>query len=473
MKHIHFIGICGAGMAAIASMMQDNGYIVTGSDDGFYDPIKTYLSTHGFDLKPGYSETNIPDTVDTIVIGKHAKLVPETNTEVAYAYKLREEKGVVILAMSELLGTVTAGRTSVVVAGSFGKSTCTAMLSWVLTQARRDPGYFIGAQVHGMNDSCRLGTGIFIFEGDEYPASNWDSHSKFEHYHPDHLLVTSLEHDHVNFFLTHADYIAPFRRLVGLLPETGTAMICAENEATDMVSNLLPHTTTSYGVDAGDWHAKHISYGMNTTFDLYHGEEYVTTLTTQMLGKHNIQNIVGVAGVALSHGWVTIPELQSGIASFVGVRRRLDRLTENSQIPLYEGFGSSYAKAKSALDAIRLHFPDSQILTIFEPHTFSWRDPKTAFWYHDVFEDATSVIVTIPPESHGKSSTGQMSPKDITESIQTNHEYVQVINDVETIYGKVADFVTTHPKPVILLLSSGELLQLPKLLPDFLSTIAL
>ncbi len=164
MKKVHFIGICGAGMAGIAVMLKNEGYTVSGSDEGFYDPIASYLKRNNFALEPGYRPENIPAGTDTIVIGKHAKLVPEENAEVAAAFALRDTGTVRILSFPEVLQELTMDRNRIVVAGSYGKSTVTAILAWCLSEAKKHPGYFIGAQVYGMQDSCALGTGPFVLK---------------------------------------------------------------------------------------------------------------------------------------------------------------------------------------------------------------------------------------------------------------------------------------------------------------------
>ncbi|MFZ4499926.1 MAG: Mur ligase domain-containing protein [Minisyncoccia bacterium] len=460
MKNIHFIGICGAGMAGIATMLKREGYSVSGSDEGFYDPIASYLRKSGFAIVPGYREENIPENTDTIVIGKHAKLVPEDNSEVAKAFSLKDEGRVHILSFPELLQEITTDRTRIVVAGSYGKSTVTALLAWCLSSAGKNPGYFIGAQVYGLEDPCVLGTGPFIFEGDEYPAANWDTRSKFEFYHPHYVLLTSGEHDHVNIFPTHESFLERFERLLGALPDNTLTIGGIENDSVDRLLLKAPHSTT-YGVERGLWHANNIVWGEETTFDVYHNDTFVIALSTTLLGKHNIQNCVGAIALLMEAHLLTPEEIAAGIKSFQGVKRRLDRIDHGGITPVYEGFGSAYAKARSAIEALNLHYPNKKIYCIFEPHTFSWRDIAMAFWYKDVFDGVNSVAIVTPPKEHGKDIAGQLTVEEILQHIETPLTIKHSFTDKDTALASILSTLSESPAEYcVLILTSGEALGL-------------
>ena len=461
-KKAHFIGVCGVGMSATAKLLGDCGWDVSGSDSGFYPPGSELVKRYGITFFEGYRKENIPDDVDLIVIGKNAKLVPDENEEVQAAIGT----GVRAQSFPEVLAELTEGKESLVVAGSYGKSTCTALLAWCLMQAGKDPSYFLGAiPVDTRVDSARLGSGAtFVLEGDEYPSSNWDATSKFLYYHPRDILLTSASHDHVNVFPTHDEYLLPFKKLLSRIPDNGLLVACADEESARALARGHSGKHVLYGLEHPDalWSTRHARYGMPTTFDLTRNGEVVARLETTLLGKHNAQNIVGVSAMLLEKGLVTPDELAAGIKTFRGIRRRLDLLTEKSTVPVYEGFGSSYAKARAALVALMLHYPTKRLVTIFEPHTFSWRNRGALPWYNDVFKESGLVLI-YKPETQGAKTHTQLSQEEIIERVRKSGI------DARAIHGE-QDGLTILEKEltkndVVLLLTSGNLGSLTQSIP--------
>ena len=245
-------------------------------------------------------------------------------------------------------------------AGSYGKSTCTALLAWCLRTAKKDPSYFIGEVTNGFECYAQRGQGsVFVLEGDEYPSSNWDSTSKFLRYNARNVLLTSATHDHVNVFPTHADYLVPFRALLDALPPAGVLVACGSEPHARALVQATGRPAVFYALDdRALWHADNIARGARTDFDLMRGSEKVVRLSTRHLGNHNIENIVGVSAMLLEKGLLTPDELYAGVGSFMGVKRRMELLSASSTVPVYEGFGSSYEKARSAIAAVKLHYPE-------------------------------------------------------------------------------------------------------------------
>src|SRR6185312_3515847 len=214
-KKAHFIGIAGKGMSATALLLREAGVDITGSDEGFYPPVSDYLVAAHIPFNNGYKPEHIPADADVIVIGKNAKLVPETNAEVKAAFDYHKNSGKKILSFPAVLAELTKNTDNIIVAGSYGKSTSTALLAWCLLHGKYDPSYFIGEITRGFVAHAHLGKGkTFILEGDEYPSANWDNTSKFLHYNAKSVLLTSATHDHVNVYPTHEEYLAPFRKLL-------------------------------------------------------------------------------------------------------------------------------------------------------------------------------------------------------------------------------------------------------------------
>ncbi len=392
-KNAHFIGICGAGMSAVAKLMIDSGWQVSGSDENFYPPVSDYIKKHNIKVKRGYRPKNIPDNVDLIIIGKHAGLTEEENKEVSAAFSM----GVPVKSFPEVLGDLSEGKENIVVAGSYGKSTCSSIIAWCLESAGKKPSYFIGAIPNTPVDSSKKGNGnLFILEGDEYPSSNWDESSKFLHYHPNHILLTSLVHDHLNVFKTSEDYKKPFLKLLSLLPKDGLVVACADGEGIKEIlsSHNLRKSAVLYSVKGNaPWHILNLKIGEESSFDIFHHDKFIAKIKTGLLGMHNLENILGVSTLLFSLKLITPNQFSEAIASFRAINRRLDKKSDKTLVPMYEGFGSSYAKARSAIEAVKLHFPDKKLFVLFEPHSLSWRSRGALEWYDTVFKDTYRTFI--------------------------------------------------------------------------------
>jgi UDP-N-acetylmuramate: L-alanyl-gamma-D-glutamyl-meso-diaminopimelate ligase len=453
----HFIGIAGAGMSATAKLLKDHGVAITGSDEGIYPPVSDFLREHGIPCRMPYAAENVPADADLVVIGKNAKLVAETNAEVAAAYA----GGKTIMSFPEVLGALSEGKETVVVAGAYGKSTSAALLAHCLESApasaarARDSSWFIGAIPLTPSANARLGAGpLFVLEGDEYPSSNTDSRSKFLHYHPRHLLITPLAHDHFNVFPTPDDYVAPFRQLLTLPPADGTIVACVEGKLSSALLASAARPVVTYGVHAGEFEAADIAWGETTRFTLTRHGSRIARMETSQLGEHNIQNTVGVAALLLSLGVLTADEIAAASASFRGIRRRLDRKSEKTTIPIFEGFGSSYDKARSAIAAMRRHFPDRRLIAVFEPHTFSWRNRDALAWYDDVFEGAAKVFI-YEPADQGAATHQQISHQEILDRVLKSGCDAVAISDADQATEAIGNLLQGND--AVLLLSSGNL----------------
>jgi len=458
---VYFLGIAGAGMSALASVLASEGHAVTGSDDGVFPPVSLYLDRMGIAWREGFDAALIPPDIGVAIVGSSAKLDIAANPELAELIA----RGVPRYGFADFLGGHTRGRDTVVIAGSFGKSTLTALCAVLLREARRDPGYFIGAVPLDLTATGHWGADrTFLIEGDEYVMGPGDKRSKFLLYHPDSLLISSLVHDHVNVFPTMASYEAPFRALIDLLPPRGL-LVCAQGF--EPLHRLCAgREVVWYGLEAREgYHAEDVEIGEITRFVLVAPDGARIPLATQLLGLHNIENILGAAALLLERGEIDAAALQRGVARFRGVARRLDRKTTRSRVPAYEGFGSSYEKARSAIDAILLHFPARPAVVVFEPHTFSWRDAGALAWYDTVFAGVSRVLM-LPPPSHGAASHAQLTQQQILQRVRAAGVEATAVSGGEAVLADLAGSLAGDE--VVLLLSSGPLDGLAASLPRML-----
>ena len=455
---IHFTGIAGAGMAAAALMMREAGHTVSGSDADVFPPMSTYVEGLGFRINWAFDAANLGDDLDLLVLGASARLGGEANVEVQAARR----RGIRITTFPELVAEATEARSNTVVAGSFGKSTCSALMAHVLREAGVDVGWMIGAISPSLPDTGHWGRAAqVVLEGDEYIVGPNDRRSKFVLYHPRDVLLTSLVHDHVNVFPTFADYEAPFRELLRLIPSDGLLM-AREHPAIRAIAGEAACRIIWYDTGRCDgWYAEGVQFGDVSRFTLVGPGGRRVALTTTLLGAHNIENIVGVCGYLLERELVGEAALARAVASFAGIRRRLDRLTNRSAVPVIEGFGSSYEKARSAIEAMLLHYPTRPLTVVFEPHTFSWRSRDALHWYDTVFDGAARVLI-VPPPHHGETSHHQSTFAEILARVAATGVEVEGVETAKAATGVLSGLTGGE---VVLLLSSGPLLGLPDSLP--------
>lgn len=456
----HFIGIAGKGMSATALLLKQMGVEISGSDEGFYPPVSDYLKSANVPFAKGYRKENIPADADVIVIGKNAKLVPETNEEVRAAFA----SGKLVRSFADIVHELTVASENIVVAGSYGKSTCTALLAWCLRTAKKDPSYFIGEVTNGFESYAQRGQGpVFVLEGDEYPSSNWDNTSKFLRYNARSVLLTSATHDHINVFPTHADFLKPFRALLDRLPADGVLVACGSEPHARALVEATGRPAIFYSLDGRTgWHADNIVHDARTDFDLMRGGEKVVRLSTYHLGNHNIENIVGISAMLLEKGLLSPEELWAGVNSFMGVKRRMELLSAGSIVPVYEGFGSSYEKARSAIAAIKLHFPNRRLVVVFEPHTFTWRNREAIAAYDDVFDGAAKIFI-YEPASQGAATHAQLTQDEIVARVRSAGFDAEPFVDPHEALQRLDGIL--KPDDVVLLLTSGELGGLIKIIP--------
>jgi len=331
--------------------------------------------------------------------------------------------------------------------------------------AGRDPGYFIGAVPLDLPTTGHAGADPkFLLEGDEYIVSPEDRRSKFLLYKARALLLSSLVHDHFNAFPTIESYEAPFAEVIARLPADGLLVAARDYEALQRLTT--GRDAVWYGIGEGPgYSAIDIEIGEITRFSLKTPDGSTWPLETELLGLHNIENIVGAAALLIEWGALTAAELAPGVRQYRGVARRLDKKTRTSRVPAYEGFGSSYEKARSAIEAIRLHFPERPLVVVFEPHTFSWRGIEALGWYDTVFEDVARVLVLPPPE-HGAATHNQLTLAEIVARIAGAGVAAEAAADGAAVLASLERSLVGDE--VILLLSSGPLDGLAASLPAWL-----
>ena len=387
--HIHFVAICGTGMGALAVMLKSQGHRVTGSDENVYPPMSTVLSEQQIPVFNGYAASNLDPSPDLVVIGN---AVSRGNPEAEAAL----ERKIRYASMPETLKSFFLwDRKPIVVTGTHGKTTTTAMLAWVLTESGLDPSYIVGGVPIGWQTGARLGSGdLFILEGDEYDSAFFDKRAKFLHYLPDTVIINNIEFDHGDIYDSLDEIELAFQRLVNIIPENGLLIGPADDARVQALASraFCPVHTLGASLDAR-WSARSLSFDHDgTSFDLYEQGEHRTRLRIGQLGMHNVRNALAVVAAARRYG-VSWQDLARNLRSFPGVKRRLEVRGEVNGIAVYDDFAHHPTAVAATLDALRRASTSRRIWAVFEPRSATTirRDFQEA--YSTAFDHAERALI--------------------------------------------------------------------------------
>ncbi|MDE3169593.1 MAG: UDP-N-acetylmuramate:L-alanyl-gamma-D-glutamyl-meso-diaminopimelate ligase [Acidobacteriota bacterium] len=376
-QHVHLLGIGGAAMAPVAGMLKERGFHVTGTDVNVYPPASTLLRSLGISWNEGYREENLAPAPDLAVIGN---AISRGNAELE---RILDEK-IPYCSMPQLLEDYfIPGHDSIVVAGTHGKTTTTAMTAWIFHSAGRRPDFLIGGVAPNFGDrSYGLGGGReFIIEGDEYDTAFFDKGPKFLHYHPDELILTSLEYDHADIYPDLASIALQFRRLVNLVPRRGRILIWGESRELKEVAAKAFCRVETFGLAAdSDWFAGDIGWHDEATvFRVAHQGREIGRFQISMAGRHNVMD--ALAAIAMAHGrGIDSESIGRALASFESVRKRMEVKGGADGVLVVEDFAHHPTAIRLTLEAARTRWPGRKIWAAVEPRSNTMR--------RKIFQDA-------------------------------------------------------------------------------------
>jgi len=363
-KSVHFIGICGTAMASAAVAMQERGFRVTGSDQGVYPPMSTFLADKKIEVFSGYSEANLAHNPDLVVIG-NAISRGNPEAELALEKKLR------YCSLPELLKEFfIRGKRSLVVSGTHGKTTTTSLLTWVFDHNGFNPSYLIGGIPTNLGQGARFtNSDWFIIEGDEYDTAFFDKRSKFLHYLPEVAIVNNLEFDHADIFANLAAVQKSFEHFLRLVPRNGLIVANGDEANLQPLLNIKYAPVKRFGLAPGnDVRAE--------ALDLRDGSSRFTvdgyTFEIPLVGELNVRNALAVA-TAAKHCGLTNEQIQAGFATFKGIKRRMEVKGESKGVTVIDDFGHHPTAIKETARALRVKFPGRRLWAIFEPRSNTTR----------------------------------------------------------------------------------------------------
>ena len=472
---VHLIGIGGTGMGAVAGLLAGTGHEVRGSDAALYPPMSDQLAALGVPVMTPYAPENLAWGPELVVVGNvHGK----DHAEVVAA----QERGIPLTSFPAVIGErLLADRHAIVVAGTHGKTTTTSLVAHILAEAGRDPSLFVGGVPVALGQGFRHGTGPeFVIEGDEYDTAFFDKGPKFAHYRPQTAILTSIELDHVDIFPSFDAVRDVFKKLIGLMPEDGLLVVCAESRDALAVAKHAVCRVETYAVleangesaaprraqqaevieqaplEDASWYADNlevIAKSGRVAFDVFHDGERVERFESLLVGRHNVANCVAAIAVCHARG-VPVKDIQRGVASFAGVRRRQELRGIASGVTVLDDYAHHPTAVRETLRALRKRFPKRRLIAVYEPRSATSRRKTFQAEFTEAFAHADEVIVgrlfdpaKIPPSE-------RFDPERLALDLHRAGTKASYTPDVEHIVKQLA--ASAAPGDVVCVLSSGS-----------------
>lgn len=449
MKHVHFLGICGTAMGAVASAMARKGYVVTGTDANVYPPMSTFLESEGIEIFQGYKADNIPAETDMVVIG-NAMSRGNVEVEAVLSKNLR------YMSLPETMKEFFLwGKKNYVVTGTHGKTTTSSMLAWLMKDNGLDPSFMIGGIARNLGRGGNFTDSDYcVLEGDEYDTAFFDKRSKFLHYLPKVVIINNIEMDHADIYANVEEIKLSFKRLLRVVPRDGVVFINAD---CPNCADVKAHAATELRM------VKIVSVGMSEDADVritdinYHtdgsdfkldGESY----TVPMVGDFNIRN-AAMATCAARFAGLTPEQIRASLASFEGVARRQEvRGTVNS-VTVVDDFAHHPTAIVQAVAALRQRFPKSRLWVLF--------DPRSNTTIRNIFQKelaeslATADFAVLSPvENHKRvAPENRLNEEQLRADIEAAGTDCYLGTGVDDIVAHVIHHV--HPGDVLLVMSNG------------------
>lgn len=426
---IHFIAIGGAAMHNLAMAIQQKaGYIVTGSDDEIFDPARTHLKDAG--LLPdemGWHPERITPDIDAIILGMHAR---EDNPELVRAREL----GLRIYSFPEYLYEQTKDKFRIVVGGSHGKTTTTAMILYVLNRLSIEADYMVGAQIEGFERMVRLSdtAKYAVFEGDEYLTSPLDLRSKFLWYKPNTAILTGIAWDHINVFPTFDLYVDTFRKFVDTFEPNGTFIYYS-----------------------GDENLQKIAAGARKDICCKPYAAYKGDVPMQVFGQHNMENLQAACMACETIG-VKPEDFYREISTFSGAANRLEKIAETKSSVAYKDFAHSPSKLRATVKAVRERYPDKRLVAAMELHTFSSLMADFLPQYKGCMAEADEAYVYFNPHVIEHKRLTPITAEEVAAAFDSPN--IRVFTESEALQKQLRDSVATQlngQNVALLMMSSG------------------
>jgi UDP-N-acetylmuramate: L-alanyl-gamma-D-glutamyl-meso-diaminopimelate ligase len=450
-SHVHLIAICGVGMASLAGLLQSRGYRVTGSDQNIYPPMSTYLAEIGIDVLAGYHTEHLTPRPDLIVVGN---AVSRNNPEAEAALS----QNIPHISFPQALGRFLIGaRTSLVVAGTHGKTTTTALAAWVLTRAGLDPGFFIGGVPLNFGSGWRVGAGDYaVIEGDEYDTAFFDKGPKFLHYRPRNVILTSVEFDHADIYRDLDHLKSAFTRLLDIIPNDGLLLVCGDYPAAMEIAGSARCRRFSYGIGEDvEWTPSHLDFQEGRTFfDVCYRGKRDARIEAGVIGRHNVINSLAVYAMGRAMG-IAPEKLLDGFRTFTGVKRRQELRGERRGVLVIDDFAHHPTAVRETIEAVKAAYRGRRLWAVFEPRSNTSKRNIFEKEFADALALADRVIVAGVYQPEKVPETERISVENVVRQINrvSGEARAELIETALEIASHVA--AEARSGDVVLVMSNG------------------
>jgi UDP-N-acetylmuramate: L-alanyl-gamma-D-glutamyl-meso-diaminopimelate ligase len=465
---IHVVAVSGTGMGALAGLLSELGHEVSGSDVAFDPPIGPALETWGIRCLHGFDPRHLEPAPDLVVVGNVCR---RDNPEAAAAFA----RGLEVTHIAGALAKqALSGTSPLVVAGTHGKTTTSAIAAWLLDAAGFAPGFLIGGIPRSFGKSFRAARATtklptperprrtpFVVEGDEYDTAYFEKTAKFLHYAAEVAIVSSIEHDHIDIYPTFEAYLQAFERFVAGVPEHGLVVAnCMDREVVELVSRSARCEVAWYALEGATTHgqaphwlaAPGATDPSGTVFDLYAGGVAAGRHLLPMHGRHNLSNALAAIGAVVQGYGARVSDAARGLARFAGVKRRQELIGEPGGVFVYDDFAHHPTAVRETLWALKQRHPRGQLIAVFEPRSATACRRLHQAEYAQSFELADRVLLA----PLGRSNLAEDERLDLPlliEQLRARGKEAECFSAIEPIV--VAAAASARPGDAVALLSNG------------------
>ncbi|OYT14454.1 MAG: peptidoglycan synthetase [Bacteroidetes bacterium 4572_77] len=436
----HFIAIGGAAMHNLAIALHLKGNKITGSDDEIFEPSKGRLEKYNLlPVQMGWNSENIHKDIDAVILGMHAR---EDNPELAKAKDLK----IPIYSYPEFIYEQSKHKTRVVIGGSHGKTTITAMVLHVLEKQGVNADYMVGSKLDGFEVMVKLSESapVIVLEGDEYLSSPIDRRPKFHLYKPHIALISGIAWDHINVFPTFEIYKEQFSKFIDLIEPNGSLAYAAEDP---VLKTIVESAKANIDIQSYDLPTYYINAQNNKTVLIFQDQEY----ELMIFGAHNLRNLEGARQLCEKIG-IAPKDFYTSIRSFSGASNRLETIATGDSCTIFKDFAHSPSKLKATTQAVKNQFAKRKLVAVMELHTFSSLNAEFLSQYKDAMNDADTAIVYYNPETIKHKRLEPISVEQVKKAFA--NENLQVFTDSQLLVNRILQESWKHKN--LLLMSSGN-----------------